>query len=69
VTGPFFYEYTVSFGEARFTITEPADIRFLDYFYQRCISEEEEETKPLRTLRRKPPGMISRFLRLMVQPI
>jgi hypothetical protein len=65
---PFFYEYTVSFGEARFTVTEPTDIRFLDYFYQRCISDEEE-TKPLPTLRRRPPDMISRLLRWMAQPI
>jgi hypothetical protein len=68
--GPFFYEYTVSFGEARFTVTEPTDDRFLDYFYQRCISEDQEETaKPLPTLRRRPPGMIGRFLRWMAQPV
>jgi hypothetical protein len=69
VTEPFFYEYTVSFGEARFTVTEPTDVRFLDYFYQRCMSDEKEQTKPLPTLQRKPPGIISRLLRWMAQPI
>ena len=68
-TGLFFHQYTVSFGEASFTVTEPTDARFLDYFYQRCISEEEEETKPLPALRRGPPGLVSRFLHWMVQPI
>jgi hypothetical protein len=67
-TGPFFHQYTVSFGEASFTVTEPTDARFLDYFYQRCISEEEED-EPLPTLRRKPPGLVSRFLHWMAQPI
>ena len=66
-TGPFFHQYTVSFGEASFTVTEPTDARFLDYFYQRCISEEEE--RPLPALRRKPPGLVSRFLHWMAQPI
>jgi hypothetical protein len=68
-TGRFFYQYTVSFGEASFTVTEPTDVRFLDYFYQRCVSEEDEETKPLPTLRRKSPGLVSRFLHWMAEPI
>ena len=66
-TGPFFHQYTVSFGEASFTVTEPTDARFLDYFYQRCISAEEEEPKP--TPRRRPSGLVSRFLHWMAQPI
>ncbi len=69
VAEPFFYEYTVSFGEARFTVTEPTDARFLDYFHQRCMSDEEEQIRPLPTPQRKPPGMISRLLRWMAQPI
>ena len=68
-TGAFFHQYTVSFGEASFTVTEPTDVGFLDYFYQRCISEEEEETKPMPRLRRRPPGLVSRFLHWMAQPI
>jgi hypothetical protein len=68
-TGAFFHQYTVSFGEASFTVTEPTDVGFLDYFYQRCISEEEDETKPLQAPRHKPPGLVSRLLHWMAQPI
>src|SRR5712671_6749906 len=39
--GPFFYDYTVFVGEESFTVTEPNDIKFLDYFYRRCIAEDE----------------------------
>ena len=39
---PFFYDYTVFVGEENFTVTEPNDIRFLDYFYQRCIAEDDD---------------------------
>ena len=38
--GPFFYDYTVFVGEENFTITEPNDIRFLGYFYNRCIAQD-----------------------------
>jgi hypothetical protein len=39
--GPFFYDYTVFVGEENFTVTEPNDIVFLDYFYKRCIAADE----------------------------
>src|SRR5579872_537962 len=39
--GPFFYDYTVFIGEENFTVTEPNDMVFLDYFLQRCIAEDE----------------------------
>jgi hypothetical protein len=65
--GPFFYDYTVFFGEERFTVTEPNDITFLDYFYQRCIAEDEPEQEQQRAPRR--PGLISRVFRWMAQPI
>jgi hypothetical protein len=32
--GPFFYDYTVFFDDGHFTVTEPNDMKFLDYFYQ-----------------------------------
>ena len=38
--GPFFYDYTVFIGEENFTVTEPNDIKFLEYFYERCIAED-----------------------------
>ena len=63
--GPFFYDYTVFIGEESFTVTEPNDIKFLDYFYQRCIAEDD--TAPARRKRR--PGLINRLFRWMAQPI
>jgi len=65
VIGPFFYDYTVFAGDENFTVTEPDDIRFLEYFYQRCIAEDE----PAQALQPRRPGLISRFFRWMTQPI
>ncbi len=59
--GPFFYDYTVFFGEEKFTVTEPNDMVFLDYFYKRCLAADEE-TPPR-------PGLIGRFFRWMAQPV
>ena len=61
---PFFYDYTVFIGEENFTVTEPNDIIFLDYFYQRCIAEEETEPQGARRA-----GIISRVFRWMAEPI
>jgi hypothetical protein len=62
--GPFFYDYTVFVGEESFTVTEPNDTIFLDYFYQRCIAEDEAAPEL-----RKRPGLINRIFRWMAQPI
>ena len=64
--GPFFYEYTVFIGEEKFTVTEPNDIKFLDYFYDRCVAPDDAapEQQPTR-----PPGLISRIFRWLAQPI
>ena len=67
IIGPFFYAYTVFVGEENFTVTEPNDIKFLDYFYQRCIAEDEVMSEQER--RRRRAGLISRFFRWMTQPI
>ena len=64
--GPFFYDYTVFVGEENFTITEPNDIKFMDYFYQRCIAEDE--AAPAERSRRRP-GLIHRLFSWMAQPI
>jgi hypothetical protein len=61
--GPFFHDYTVFVGEEHFTITEPNDVQFLDYFYRRCVAEDEAAP------RRGPAGLISRIFRWMAQPI
>ena len=60
--GPFFYEYTVFFGDEKFTVTEPNDIRFLAYFYQRIVAPDDAEPP-------RPPGLISRIFRWMAQPV
>ena len=69
--GPFFYDYTVFVGAERFTVTEPNDIVFLDYLYQRCIAEDEltPELRQELERRRRRPGLISRIFRWMAQPI
>jgi hypothetical protein len=64
---PFFYEYTVTFGDESFTVTEPNDISFLAYFHRRCIAEREPDDTP-------PPGLhrqtlLGRVLRWMSEPI
>jgi hypothetical protein len=64
--GPFFYEYTVFFGDDKFTVTEPNDMKFLEYFYDRCVAPEEAEPEPHAA---RPPGLISRIFRWMAQPI
>jgi len=64
--GPFFYDYTVFVGEESFTVTEPNDIIFLDYFYERCIAEDEPAPSGQRP---RPPGLINRIFRWMAQPI
>jgi hypothetical protein len=65
--GPFFYDYTVFVGEESFTVTEPNDMRFLEYFYDRCISQDAIEAEPVPRERRA--GLISRVFRWMSQPI
>jgi hypothetical protein len=65
--GPFFYDYTVFVGEESFTVTEPNDIQFLDYFYDRCIAEDDPAPEQAPRLRR--PGLIRRFFRWMAQPV
>ena len=64
VIGPFFYDYTVFFGDDHFTVTEPNDTRFLDYFHKPCIAADEETPPESRR-----PGLISRLVRWMGQTI
>jgi hypothetical protein len=65
--GPFFYDYTVFVGEENFTVTEPNDIIFLDYFYECCIAEDEVPAE--QEARRRRPGLIRRIFNWMAQPI
>jgi len=61
--GPFFYDYTVFVGDEHFTVTEPNDMRFLEYFYGRIIAPDEEPAAS------PEDGMLARFARWMAQPI
>jgi hypothetical protein len=64
----FFYRYTVFIGDENFVVTEPNDLQFYDYFYQRCIAEPEDDDVALEQRPRRP-GLISRIFRWMAQPI
>ena len=65
--GPFFYAYTVFVDGESFTLTEPNDMVFLDYFLKLCTAEEEDRQLP--QLRRAGPGPVRRFLSWMTQSI
>ena len=65
--GPFFYYYSVFVGQQSFTVTEPNDIVFLDYFYKRCVAAEDPPPLPVETAAR--PGLIRRIMNWMAQPI
>ncbi len=60
--GPFFYDYTVFIGHENFTVTEPNDIRFLEYFMDRILAPDEPAP-------RKRASLFSRFFRWMAQPV
>ena len=61
--GPFFYDYTVFVGGENFTVTEPNDMRFLEYFLDRILAPDEDEPAP------RAASLFSRFVRWMAQPI
>jgi hypothetical protein len=61
--GPFFYDYTVFVGDENFTVTEPNDAGFLEYFMDRILAPDEEPAP------RKRAGLFGRFFRWMAQPI
>ncbi|MDA9475439.1 hypothetical protein XI03_13245 [Bradyrhizobium sp. CCBAU 65884] len=61
--GPFFFSYSVFFGEENFTVTEPNDMVFLDYFFKRVLAADGPPELPER------PGLIRRLLGWMAQPV
>jgi hypothetical protein len=70
----FFYDYTVFVDGEHFTLTEPNDMVFLDYFIKLCTAEDD--VRPLLKLRRGQvsrgpvrPNLVIRFLRWMAQPV
>ena len=55
-------------GEESFNVTEPNDLRFYEYLYQRCIAEDEGDETP-RAQRPRRPGLIARLFQWMAKPI
>lgn len=63
IMGPFFFNYSVYFGEEHFTVTEPNDMVFLDYFFKRVLAADGPPEVPQR------PGLIRRLFGWMTQPV
>ena len=61
--GPFFYDYSVFFGDDHFTVTEPNDMVFLDYFFKRVLASDGPPELPTQ------PGLIRRLFSWMAQPV
>lgn len=63
IIGPFFFNCSVYFGEEKFTVTEPNDMVFLDYFFKRVLAADGPPELP------EQPGLIRRFFGWMAQPV
>ena len=63
IMGPFFFSYSVFFGEEQFTVTEPNDMVFLDYFFKRVLAADEPPQVP------RQPGLMRRLFDWMSQPV
>jgi hypothetical protein len=61
--GPFFFNYSVFFGEEKFTVTEPNDMVFLDYFFKRVLTADGPPELPRRQ------GLIRRLFGWMSEPV
>jgi hypothetical protein len=63
--GATFRDYTVFVGDKHFTITQPSDIRFLEYFHERCIAPDE----PAPTPHHKLADVLDKLVHWMEQPV
>jgi hypothetical protein len=63
IMGPFFFSYSVYFGDETFTVTEPNDMVFLDYFFKRVLAADEPPELPRR------PGLIRRLFGWMAEAV
>jgi hypothetical protein len=63
--GATFRDYTVFVGDQHFTVTQPSDMRFLEYFHERCIAPEEEAPTP----HHKLASVLGKLVHWMEQPI
>jgi hypothetical protein len=58
-------DYTVFVGGKHFTVTQPSDIRFLEYFHERCIAPDEEAPTP----HHKLADVLDKLMHWMEQPV
>ena len=65
--GPFFWDYTVFVDDEHFTVTEPNDMRFLQFLLRRIAASDS--TAPQPTPHFKWPRLLGRVARWMSQPI
>jgi hypothetical protein len=63
--GATFRDYTVFVAGKHFTVTQPSDIRFLEYFYERCIAPAEAAPTPHHKLER----VLGKLVHWIEQPI
>ncbi len=63
--GATFRDYTVFVGDRHFTVTQPSDIRFLEYFHDRCIAPDE----PAPTPHHKLAHVLDQLMHWMEQPV
>ncbi len=63
--GATFRDYTVFVDDQHFTVTQPSDMAFLEYFYQRCIAPDEQVPTPARKLE----NVLGRLVHWMEQPV
>jgi hypothetical protein len=63
--GATFRDYTVFISGKHFTVTQPSDIHFLEYFYERCIAPDEVAPTP----HHKLASVLGKLVHWMEQPI
>jgi hypothetical protein len=63
--GTTFRDYTVFVGDKHFTLTQPSDIRFLEYFHERCIAPDEVAPTP----HHKLADVLDKLVHWMEQPV
>jgi hypothetical protein len=63
IMGPFFFNYSVYFGEETFTVTDPIDMVVLDDYLTRVHAVDDPPELPQR------PGLMRRFFGWMAQAV
>jgi hypothetical protein len=64
VFGMAFRDYTVFVDDTHFTVTQPSDMQFLEYFHDCCVAPGEAAPPPDRK-----SGIVGQLLHWMARPI